>query len=670
MAIGIGRRQFISAFGVAATAWPLRAHTRQLTLPEPESPDANAGNVLAPREGLGGRSNYFLSSECKPVTNLTVAIKVTQDMVADFGFSFQLNAYSPPGANSKWQQYCVGLDTSKGPAPQLVGSINNWPAKGFDNLTGDLINHFVHLLTLPGSRPILPAGYEITISLANDSTGNITGVTFVVVDNKGKVTKNPLIALTSLTIDRRPSQPITAAELAPIYAFQLNLVGFTNAQITYLTAGAGTITYSAKSPLTVLNDAPACAGARGTVTLEQANSAYGELPATPSVNITQSFGMTVLPLYTPGGPVAVSRQFGTDQTSVFAASRTGQVGVFSVQGKGHWKQTSALGPIGLAHPNAAIAVSQQFGAKNQTDVFLIAQNGQLNVFWAQGAGAWNGPLEIGPTHMHSGALAVSQQFGLDQTDVFLVDKSGQLNVFWVQGAGRWSEQPAPISAKDFAPGGAPVAASQRFGVANRTEVFLVDNDGQLNVFSVQGTGNWSGPAKIGPKNIFPKGAHISVSQHFGADQTDVFLVDKSGRLNVFWAQSASDWSQQPAVISPKDFAVPGAPLAASQQFGAKIQTDVFLVGKDGELNLFWAEGTGDWNGPKAIGPPGIAPSAKISSKGVYVGASQRAKNQTSVFILSEAGTNGPGWPTEFWVEGSGQWSGPAALAIETQVPRQ
>ncbi len=656
----------MSALGSAAAAWPFTARGQQPTLRAPGDLNANIGNVPIPGGGLKGRSNYFLASECKPVTGLSVTIKVTQDIVADFGFSFQLNAYSPQGANSAWQQYCVGFDTSKGPAPQLVGSVDNWPAKGFDDLTGDLINHFVHLLTLPGSKPVLPAGYEITINLADDSNGNITGVTFIVIDNKGKVTKNPPIALTSLSVDGHPSQAITAADLAPIYAFQLNLVGLTNAQITYLTAGAGRITYSAKSPLTVLNKVPACAGARGTVTLEQANSTYGELPATPSRQITQSFATTVEPLYTPGGPVAASRQFGTDQTSLFAATRTGQLGVFSAQGKGRWKQTSALGPIGLAHPNAAIAVSQQFGAKNQTDVFLIAQNGQLNVFWVQGTGAWNGPLEIGPTHMHSGALAVSQQLGVDQTDVFLVDKNGQLNMFWVQGAGKWNKQPALIGARDFAPLGAPLAASQRFGVANQTDVFLVDNEEQLNVFSVQGAGSWSKAVKIGPKGIFPKGAHIAVSQQFGADQSDVFLVDRHGQLNMFWVQGAGTWSKEPVVIGPKDFAVPGAPLAASQQFSVKNQTDVFLVDKNGQLNLFWVEGTGDWNGPKAIGPAGIAPSAKSSSKGAYVAASQRfgAKNQTSVFLLNETGTNGPGWPTEFWAEGSGPWSGPAALVIE------
>jgi hypothetical protein len=82
--------------------------------------------------------------------------------------------------------------------------------------------------------------------------------------------------------------------------------------------------------------------------------------------------------------------------------------------------------------------------------------------------------------------------------------------------------------------------------------------------------------------------------------------------------------------------------------------------------LFWAERTGDWTGPKPIGPAGIVPSAKISSKGAYVAASQHfgATNRTNVFIRNESGTNGPGWPTEFWVEGAGPWSGPAALVTE------
>jgi hypothetical protein len=137
MAINIGRREFITCLGGVAAAWPFDAREQQPTRPAVGDLSANTDNVPAPHGGLEGRSNYFLAGDCKPVTNLSVTIKVTHDIVADFGFSFQLNAHSPQGANSKWQQYCVGLDTSKGPAPRLVGSVNNWPAKGFDNLTGD-----------------------------------------------------------------------------------------------------------------------------------------------------------------------------------------------------------------------------------------------------------------------------------------------------------------------------------------------------------------------------------------------------------------------------------------------------------------------------------------------------------------------------------------------------
>jgi hypothetical protein len=96
-------------------------------------------------------------------------------------------------------------------------------------------------------------------------------------------------------------------------------------------------------------------------------------------------------------------------------------------------------------PGAPIAASQQFG-QNQTDVFVVDRNGTLNVAWVVEAGAWSGPAPIGPAGVFpAGApLAASQQFGLNQTDVFAVDNNGTLNVAWVVEAGAWTG-PAPIT---------------------------------------------------------------------------------------------------------------------------------------------------------------------------------------------------------------------------------
>ena len=56
----------------------------------------------------------------------------------------------------------------------------------------------------------------------------------------------------------------------------------------------------------------------------------------------------------------------------------------------------AIGPAGLAETTTSnFAVSQQVGL-NQTDVFMIDQWENLDLFWVDGGGAWNGPLVIQP----------------------------------------------------------------------------------------------------------------------------------------------------------------------------------------------------------------------------------------------------------------------------------
>jgi hypothetical protein len=363
-------------------------------------------------------------------------------------------------------------------------------------------------------------------------------------------------------------------------------------------------------------------------------------------------------MFQPGGAFAVSRRFDADQTALFAISISGQLVMFSVDRAGHWKQSHGHGPVNMAGPHSAIAASKRFGVNDQTGVFLIDQNGQLQAFWLDAKGM-TGPVPVSAEKFATkGApLAASRHFGVDQTDVFLFDKKGQLNVFWGRSAGSLNG-PVKIGPPEFVPDKAQLAASQRFG-ANQTNVFVVDKTGTLNNFWVDGTGSWNGPEKISKADFAHPGGHVAAGQRAGnANQTDVFLVDKKGRLNVFSVQGNGLWNG-PVPIGPSGLAVRGASVAVSTHFGI-VQTDAFVADKNGTLNVFSVDGEGAWSEPKQIGPPGVAPS------GAFVAASQQfgVKNQTNVFLINQTGVNAPGWPVVFWVDSANAWAGPKALVSE------
>jgi hypothetical protein len=76
--------------------------------------------------------------------------------------------------------------------------------------------------------------------------------------------------------------------VAPINAFEFNLIGPGNSAHAIFSSGAGTITYAASAPLTVLECLPPCVGT-SLVSSEKSNSVYGSLDAGPSIVITQTF---------------------------------------------------------------------------------------------------------------------------------------------------------------------------------------------------------------------------------------------------------------------------------------------------------------------------------------------------------------------------------------------
>jgi hypothetical protein len=359
--------------------------------------------------------------------------------------------------------------------------------------------------------------------------------------------------------------------------------------------------------------------------------------------------------FVAGGGVAASQQFGLTQTDVFSVNGNGQLTVNWVGGAGEWQGPLEIGPTGYAPAGCLVAACQQFGL-TQTDVFLVGNSGQLAVYWVDGGGGWNGPGGIGPVgNAPAGAcVAASQQFVLNQTDVFLVDKNGQLNVFWVDNAGAWNG-PGKIGPANIANPGGFLAASRQFGL-NQTDVFLVDKNGQLNVYWVDNAGAWQGPGKIGPANLAPAGCFVAVSQQIGLNQTDVFLIDNNGQLNVFWVDNAGAW-QGPQKIGPAGMANPGSHLAASRQFGLS-QTDVFVVDKNGQLNVFWVDNAGAWQGAEKIGAAGIA------NAGCNLAASQQfSLNQTDVFFMDKNGQL-----NIFWVDNAGAWQGPLVRGNPVAAP--
>jgi len=366
--------------------------------------------------------------------------------------------------------------------------------------------------------------------------------------------------------------------------------------------------------------------------------------------------------FSPKGPTAACQHAATNQTDLFFFNSSGQLCVMSVVGAGQWTPPQPLTYPSFGVPGGGVAASPQFGTSTpQTDVFGVDEAGTLQVFWQEtGESSWNrAPLsDPGACNPGSSIAVVPQTIGTssapNSTIVFLIDGNNRLTQFAVDQGGHWGTH--PISAS-IAEGGSPVAAFPRMasdGSLRGSDVFFVDANGILNwwtnvtgawartllsagtfrfgsgssvvvsrkfgsagvdfpdllqVFAVDLTGamvvhsynssNWSAQTLTGP-GFAAAGASICVTRHFipNVNQTDVFVIDLQGNLQVFSAQGPYNWSA-PSIVAP-NVAQPNANLSASQQFGSPsvsnpYQTDVFLIDLDSKLSVFYAVGANRWN---------------------------------------------------------------------------
>jgi hypothetical protein len=306
---------------------------------------------------------------------------------------------------------------------------------------------------------------------------------------------------------------------------------------------------------------------------------------------------------------------------------------------------------------------------NLTNVFVVDTKGELQRFYADENGVWSNQ-QLGQTNAPAGvSLAAVGQQGGTLTDVLLVDSAGQL-VNFPGNAGAWPEPAqgsSPISSANLAPPGAAVCAVPQLALA-RTVVFVADTAGAVQLFWVDGAGAWQGPAVITASGFTKPGAPLTASPQFGADLTDVFVVDNSGTVQVFWEIGGGVW-QGPGAVSQSGFAPPGAPLAVSRAFGLN-RTDVFVADNDGTVQVFWINNDGAWEGPNAITPSGFTHPAAVVAACQEVGWF----NETQAYVARSDGVlcgisyvDG-GWLSPLAVSSTGVISAASGIATALALP--
>ncbi len=260
-----------------------------------------------------GNINYTLDGGGEALTGVWARIDFTEDFRSSAnGYGFQLDCYSTqgPSITTVWQQYLVYADPGSG---QLIAMINTWKSG-----RAQVNNIQVPFAKLASAT--IPKGYSITIALSyyqdpqykytDQYTAIVTGATYTVNDAAGSVVGTTTIGIVGQpTIDSSGAAsgpPATTANLAPIAALQMLIVGDINGNTAKLAEASGVITYYASSNFTATTVAPTPSpeSVFGSVagTGENANLFYGPLPWPWSIAMTPVGNQfTQLFLLTPGG---------------------------------------------------------------------------------------------------------------------------------------------------------------------------------------------------------------------------------------------------------------------------------------------------------------------------------------------------------------------------------
>ncbi|MEU8260425.1 hypothetical protein AB0C02_07370 [Micromonospora sp. NPDC048999] len=196
--------------------------------------------------------------------------------------------------------------------------------------------------------------------------------------------------------------------------------------------------------------------------------------------------------------------------------------------------------------------------------------------------------------------------------VFFVGRSGALFRAAYRQPARPSGGPQPISASGIAPSGGIVAAVT--SPTSAPGVVFVGSNGALYSIWSTSSGAWTTVQKSPPNVAQPGGGVAAVST---GSRVQVFFTGREGDL---WTAPISagplpdPWA--PNVISQNGLVPFGASLAAAQLSDDSLA--VLFAGNDGAIQVS-ANISGQWRGPSAVTPAGVARPGTPLSVGVAGG---------------------------------------------------
>ncbi|OJX15552.1 MAG: hypothetical protein BGO82_12955 [Devosia sp. 67-54] len=325
----------------------------------------------------------------------------------------------------------------------------------------------------------------------------------------------------------------------------------------------------------------------------------------------------------------------------FFIGDNGAVRMVRKEHNGRWRQ-----PYDITPPNWGIPDSPV------TAIWSV-QNDQLEIFWADGAGAisliwtdhdhWHAPVKISPAgYVAPGAqLSGVWQTGEHEMELFGIDARGALKMLWKKDNGKWQTS-ADMSVPNYAVPGGPVSAV--FQPAGRCpEVFTIGLDGAINVVWKCADNPWAAsPPLTAPGVADPHAQLTSTYYDKATNLIEVFWIDQKGAMHALWSYPGGKWVHD--TISAPGIAPPGSSVSAVYQ-PLHDHLEVFGITPKGGVFVEWRSVQSRWTGPQTIVKDGTLP-LDATLRGVF----QPENNQLEVFYLDAVGqlwdvfkANDSGW---------------------------